>query len=379
MSNNSTGDRPQQRSWLALLIALAGFSVFPACFLSYGTRSPRAAMVALEKGPTQESGGQRLIVPIGKHPAERATQALLRLGWTPSVSQRNDEIIGTLHDNSAVVRWSATGWWVRVEQHSDFITHQQVPTWDHPWEALRLLHLITPNAGPAFGWQAMSSESISPQLMGDAAEIEILRLMGMVKDKDLADSLNEYEKLFIYLQQTPMTLIIFSRRLHTILSRGPTEISSIYISRPGINAVAPKLFKLATEQHQDPYSLIPAEIRLHEYWNTDECDKESPIRDYLLANRLMATFAQRTPRKTAPSVQQDAHTFLLGSAEVNLLRQLRVPGWESLPVIASKPASIENQQGRRYEMKRVNNIDVLPWWNAYGKAWVLSVAAGVGP
>jgi hypothetical protein len=364
------------------VIALAGFAVFPACFLSYGTRSPRAAMVALEKGPTQESGGQRLIVPPGEHPAERATQALLRLGWTPSVSQRNDEIIGTLHDNSAVVRWSSTGWWVRVEQRSDFITRQQVPTWDHPWEALRLLHMITPNAGPALGWQAMPSESMSRQLMGDAAENEVLRLSGLAKKEANFDAQNEYEKIFIYLHQTPMTLAIFSGRLRASLAHasaqklGGYSASQEYISGLEMSSVATRLLKRAVEQHQDPYSLIPADIRLQEYWNSDEWDTSSPIRDYLLANPLMTTLAHRN---AAPLVQQGAHTFLLGSAEISLMRQLRVPGWESLPVIVSKPAPVEIYRVRRYAFKQAKDVDVMLWWNAYGQAWVLSVAAGVGP
>jgi hypothetical protein len=91
---------------------------------------------------------------------ERARAALETLGWTVVASTRDDEVLATMHDNLAVVRWSGRGWWVRVEQGSDFISHQPVPAWDHPWEALRLLHLIVPDAVAGDGWQPFQAQEL---------------------------------------------------------------------------------------------------------------------------------------------------------------------------------------------------------------------------
>jgi hypothetical protein len=51
---------------LALVVALAGFAVFPACFLGPGTREPRHPPIAPpSEGPWLVTGGQRLSIALG--------------------------------------------------------------------------------------------------------------------------------------------------------------------------------------------------------------------------------------------------------------------------------------------------------------------------
>ncbi len=141
------------RTALAIIIAIASFAVFPACFLSRGTRAPRPQPSPPEHGDAIGHGGQRLRAPLPADPAAAARAALVTRGWTVVASAHPDEALAVIHDNVAVIHWSADGWWVRVDQQSSFDPpHRRLPPWDHPWEALRLLHLCTPDKVPAVGW-----------------------------------------------------------------------------------------------------------------------------------------------------------------------------------------------------------------------------------
>ncbi len=349
-------------SRLAFVIAIAGFAVFPACFLESGTRAARPPLTPPAEGPWREDGGQRLSVAPGEHPAERARTALTTLGWTVAASSRADEVLATIHDNLAVVRWSPSGWWVRVEQHSDFVSHLQVPTWDHPWEALRLLHLIVPGTAAADGWQPFRTQDLPEQWTGERAETAYRRLM--VQDTGLPSSDASAVHLFSYVRSTPMDRPLFEARLHALIaaSIGRKSVWQRQVAAGVITSATDAILGIATAQRRDPYGVLPATIRfasaagsggyrgrrgLGEDYPGDRSDNHAA--DGVIANLANGLLAH------------DTRTLSFVGDELELVRRLALPG----------VAVLREQTGGYAGVY----ADATTWWTQYGKDWVVSLMA----
>ncbi|MBA3686375.1 MAG: hypothetical protein H0W72_14210, partial [Planctomycetes bacterium] len=167
------------------------------------------------------------------------------------------------------VRWTSDSWWVRVIQRSDFATREQVPTWDHPWEALRLLHTIAPHAGPALGWKA--PPPLLAPLHGDEAEQLhrdglLLALAGRGCSDD--DALRLREHLAV-----PADAATLRARLAWLLARAqpatPDQDPGYGRWRLGVPSrrlqeAATKLLASGAAQRVDPYCVLPASVTFAE-------------------------------------------------------------------------------------------------------------------
>ncbi len=292
----------------------------------------------------------------GEHPAARARLALQVLGWTVAESTRPDELLGSLHDNLAVVRWSAHGWWVRIEQHSDFRTHEQVPTWDYPWEALRVLHLLAPDAGPARGWQVLPESALPAQLQGEAAESAYCELLRHGPEQPTATATPLFRNhhslpaqvdepaaihLFLHLTRTPLDRARLDGRLRAGLARCIPKLLE-----PVLLAVATRVLIQASATHADPYTLVDPLLRL----GTDPQLLDGAYRRALAEESAL--------RELAALATAESGSVLISATSAALLRSCAVPGAAALPTVPDARGMVE----------------AGAWLAGGGRAWLAGLA-----
>ena len=357
-------------SRLAFVIAIAGFAIFPACFLESGTRAARPPLTPPAEGPWREDGGQRLSRVPGERPAERARTALTTLGWTVAASSRADEVLATIHDNFAVVRWSPSGWWVRVEQHSDFVTHLQVPTWDHPWEALRLLHLIAPDTAAADGWQPFRAQDLPEQWTGERAETAYRRLL--VQDAGLPSSDASAVHLFSYVRSTPMDRQLFEARLRTLIAAtvGRKNVWQRQVAADVIATGSGAILGIAVEQKRDPFSVLLATTRFAASgFAASESGRLTRRRDWIGDYSVSVSDHQAADAVIINLVNMHAapanQSLSFIGEELTLVRRLDLPGIRTVKERLGGYAGI--------------SADAAQWWSEHGKTWVASLVTQGAP
>lgn len=243
-----------------LTLAIVGFSLFPACFWRKGTREPSPQEVTVPAaGPERPSGGQYLAAPeLPPAECERlARSALEARGWTVHASTRDDELIGSRFHNLCCLRWDVAGrWWCRVDQRSDLGNGQRVPAWDHPWEALRLLHLALPDSGPAEGWQWWRNDA-RPALDLAGLRQALIDPAPVNADRKAAISL---AAAYTAMPDAAEARLRFDMLLRSVLCDPqrlpPGLLESQQVQWPQL----PSVLDMAAAERRDPYTAIPATV-----------------------------------------------------------------------------------------------------------------------
>lgn len=334
---------PRTLRLLTVPLAALGFAGSTACVLGPGSRAPRTAPPPPAHGPAFERGGQRLRAPVPAEARAAAENALRDLGWTVQPSERPEEALGILHDNLAVLRWSADGWWAQVTQRSRFAPpHVQVPTWDHPWEALRLLHRAAPGAGPAEGWRAL--EPLPEPLAGESAEALYRQaLLDVAAGRALApDAILRLREHVLRVPEPALQ----RARLGWLMRRWPREPARWYWPPAGVrplveHGITTIVLQRCVDERRDPFTVLSPLTR----FAGDARPAPQPASGesilFILAN--------------ARAVRQDEPPWLTQDVVV-ALRHLGPPDADLLPDLLRRSA------------------DAKPWWTDRVLPWLDALA-----